>query len=302
MGKIVWLASYPKSGNTWLRLFLYAYFKLDPAKTDRIDLNDPGISAFSTQDVNRHWFDPFLGVPCETSTLADAARCRVRAHRMIAEATPGIAMVKTHNSFEADHGVPNITAEVTAGAIYIVRNPLDVVVSVKNHFGHRSMGDAIAMLNASTAKIDADEKRVANFIGSWSRNVESWAGDRRQGIFPVRYEDMLADPEKIFGWIIGVLGHEVDEERLKWAVAATSFGKLRAAEDETGFGEGSSRSQAFFRKGVANDWRDALTTGQVRKIVEKNHEMMRRFGYLDEKLERFAPKPKAKAKKLKARR
>ncbi|MEL6793743.1 MAG: sulfotransferase domain-containing protein [Pseudomonadota bacterium] len=294
MGKILWLASYPKSGNTWLRLFLYAYFKLDPLKDEAVDLNDQGLRYFSTQDVNRAWFDTLFPEGTEDITPEMAAAVRRKAHQRIADATPGMAFVKTHNTFEVDRGSHNVTPEATAGALYIVRNPLDVAVSVKNHFGHRTMGRAIDQLNTKNWRLKQDALRVSNLIGSWSQNVESWIGQQRRGIFPVRYEDMLETPEKVFGWIIGVLGHEVDEARLRWAIDITSFDKLKRREEASGFAEQSTKAETFFRRGVAGDWREALTTGQVKQIVEKNHEMMRRFGYLDERLERFVPKPKKK--------
>lgn len=292
MGKIVWLASYPKSGNTWLRFFFYAYFALDPKKHDRLDVNDPGLRSFSAQDVTPDWFQPFLGMPVADAGPADFARVRPQAHRMIADSAPGMVIVKTHNVFEPDHGTHMITPDVTAGAIYVVRNPLDVVASVRDHYGHRTMGAAIDMLNRNDMRSDGGARHIGNLFGSWSRNVESWVGAPRRGVFPVRYEDLHENPEKIFAWLIGVLGKEVDEDRLRWAIGLTRFENLQRSETESGFSEASERGGAFFRKGVSGGWRDALTTGQVKRIVEKNHEMMRRFGYLDEKLERFAPKPK----------
>lgn len=296
MGKIVWLASYPKSGNTWLRFFLYAYMKLDPAKDDRIDLNDPGLKNFSTQDINREWFEPLLGKPAADASSRDVAAHRRAAHVAIAKAAPAAIMVKTHNIFAMDHGVHTITPEVTAGAIYIIRNPLDVLPSLKDHFGHRTMGRAMQQLNTRGWRTPPGQNRVSGLIGSWSQNVESWAGDRRAGVFPVRYEDMIAEPERIFGWILGVLGQDVDDERLKWALRLTALDRMKAAEAETGFGEKPEHATAFFRRGGAGGWREALSGGQVKQVVEANHAMMDRFGYLDDKLRRFIPKgakPKA---------
>lgn len=298
MGKIIWLASYPKSGNTWLRFFLYAYFKLDPARDQRIDINDQGIRYFCTQDVNYDWYQAALGDRLPKASAQEVAAHRRAAHHMIADNAPGVVMVKTHAAFLPDKGVPNITPEVTAGAIYVVRNPLDVACSLKGHFGHKSLGGAVKQLNAKDWRAASTAERVTSLIGSWSQNVESWAGDRRNGIFPVRYEDMIADPEKIFGWIIGVLGHEVDKERLRWAIDLTSFDRMQAAETEHGFREQSRHNDSFFRRGVAGGWRDELSTGQVRDIVQANHAMMRRFGYMDEKLERFAAKPSPAKKRL----
>ena len=162
--------------------------------------------------------------------------------------------------------------------------------------GERVEDLAIQQLNRPNWRLDGNGRQAANLLGSWSQHVESWAGAPRRGIFPVRYEDMLADPEKVFGWIVGLLGHEVDEERLRFALDITRFDRMKAREEETGFGEKSRHSEAFFRRGVSGGWRDALTMGQAKRVVEKNHAMMARFGYLDERLARFVPKPKPEPK------
>ena len=204
-------------------------------------------------------------------TLKEAAgeihSLRRAAHERIAAAAKGVAFVKTHNAFIMDHGAPAITPHVTAGAVYVVRNPLDVVLSLKDHYGHRSIGDAIEQMNAPGFRISADRGRVGTAVGSWSGHVESWAGAPRRGILPVRYEDMLAAPEVAFARVIRTLGNDVDDARLRWAVGLASFDRLKAAEAETGFSERSSRSAAFFRKGVAGGWREALSPGQVRAVV-----------------------------------
>ncbi|MEO0363476.1 MAG: sulfotransferase domain-containing protein [Pseudomonadota bacterium] len=296
MGKIIWLASYPKSGNTWLRLFLYAYFRLDPTKGEAIDFGDPALRDFSVQDVQPRWWRPLLGKDPIDASPDELALKRREAQASIAASAPGLVFAKTHNAFIADRGVPNIAPETTAGAFYVVRNPLDVVVSSKDHFGIPTIDLAIQQLNAPDFRLGGSGGKAANLLGSWSQHVESWAGRPRNGIFTLRYEDMLEDPTTVFGWVIGRLGHQVDPDRLAFAVAATRFDRMRTLEDRTGFEETSRYGERFFRRGVAGGWREAMTIGHARRVVEANHAMMERFGYLDERLARLRPKNRDKRK------
>lgn len=294
MGRLLWIASYPKSGNTWVRLFLYAYAELGRGPVERLDLDAPAFDAFSVQDNHRSWYEPALERPWEEATRRDAAAARPKVHAAMAEAGPGFVPVKTHNLMAATDGVPTITAAVTAGAIYIVRNPLDVAISVKDHFGAKSIGKAIQQMNFDDYRQKRDARFVDAPVGSWRRNVESWAGARRSGVHVVRYEDMLAKPDEVFASILGKIGAPPDPARLKDAIRLTRFDALAAAEREDGFRERSGHAGAFFARGSAGHWRETLTTGQVRAIVGHNHAMMRRFGYLDGPLERFAPKASAR--------
>lgn len=290
MGQLFWLASYPKSGNTWLRYFLYAYFKLDRGVGDRIDINDPGMAMFSTQDVRFDWWRPFFAKPCQEVRPEEVSFNRRRSQEAIAKATPGAVFVKTHAPYVKDHGVDTIQGHVSAGAIYVIRNPLDVVLSLQDHFGLSSVGKAIQQLNDKTYRAPSDDKRVAQLIGSWSRNVESWVGQKRTGVFALRYEDMLEDPEKAFTYALKTMSREADKAQLDWAIRVTSFDAMAAAEKAKGFPERSSFSDAFFRKGTAGQWRDVLNAGQIKQIVAENHKMMDHCGYLSDDLMRYVPK------------
>lgn len=211
MGKLIWIASYPKSGNIWVQLFLLAYAKLKLGPVERLDLNDPGLKALSVQDNDRKVFEPFLDKPWDQATRADFSRARMQAQEAVAAARPGFTPIKSHSMFTAIDGVPVVHPGVTAGALYIVRNPLDVALSVQSHFGVKSVGKAIQMMNMAGARQRRTPRFAESKIGAWREHVESWVGLPRRGIYCLRYEDMLTDPKDAFTKALTLFGEEIDE-------------------------------------------------------------------------------------------
>src|SRR3954451_6509877 len=130
MGAIVWLASYPKSGNTWMRAFLHNFLR-NPDKS--YDINK--MSDFTLGDSQVSWYQQFDPRPGSEYSKPDVQRMRPMVHHAMTKAFPDSVFVKTHNACVEDNGHPLVSLEVTAGAIYIVRNPLDVVISYSDHIG-----------------------------------------------------------------------------------------------------------------------------------------------------------------------
>ena len=124
------------------------------------------------------------------------------------------------------------------------------------------------------------DRTVFQFLGSWSRHVRSWTA--AQGLEPhvVRYEDMLRKPTKTFGAVAEFLGVAPSRERLTRAIRFSAFGELQAQERRQGFREASEAGHAFFRTGRSGQWRKALTTAQIDRIVSVHGELMAQYGYL----------------------
>jgi Sulfotransferase domain len=274
MGKIIWLASYPKSGNTWLRAFLHNLFRRPDAAYDINRLID-----FCTSESAIGWYHEVGKRPVAELSRAEIAQLRPAVHARLTEIFPDNVFVKTHNALVEESGVPMITMAHTAGAIYVVRNPLDVCISFADHYA-RTIDQAIEDLNRPGMMTDVISTHVPEVFGSWSENVESWTARPSPALHVMRYEDMLAEPERTFGAVTRFLGLNTSTERLRHAIELSSFDKLRQQEEQRGFKERSTASERFFRVGRAGQWRTKLTPAQVEAVVRVHEKQMRRFGYL----------------------
>ncbi|MGH6718607.1 MAG: sulfotransferase domain-containing protein [Alphaproteobacteria bacterium] len=279
MGKLIWLASYPKSGNTWLRAFLHNLLR----NPDRpFDIND--LRTFCVVDSVAELYAQVDPRPPASLGPEGVARLRPSVHRFITTASPDNVFVKTHNALMADFGVPTVTAEVTAGMIYVVRNPLDVAVSFAHHLG-ASLDDTIALMNRPGARTPITAEWVGELMGSWSENVASWTGQSNPTSHVVRYEDMHARPITTFAGVARFLGLDPPRERIEKAIRLSSFRVLQEQERRHGFVEKSRAADRFFREGKTGAWRRKLTRAQVAALVEPNRIQMARFGYRPEELQ-----------------
>jgi len=276
---IVWIASYPKSGNTWARAFLHNLVRLHKGENGEQDIND--MARFSTWDLDKKHYAHFLGyAPDNAQHRREIAATRHAVHQRIADLGQGLVFIKTHNGLVMDRGHSTINFAVTAGAIYVVRNPLDVAISYAHHSGS-SIDDSIARMAAADSETNGSDLAVYEVHGSWSQHVWSWTRNPHRALHVVRYEDMLADPQKAFAAIAGHLGLASTRRHLRRAVERSSFARLRAQETEKGFRERPPNAdQSFFREGRAAQWKELLTSEQIDRIIRDHGEQMQRFGYL----------------------
>jgi hypothetical protein len=273
MGKIIWLASYPKSGNTWLRIFLHNLLRDPP---DGYDINQA--SDFCVLDSSVLRFEKFLKTPWIHWSAEDIANTRWDVQRLICMRQKDDLFAKTHNAFTEFKGKPLIYPEFTAGAIYVVRNPLDVCISLADHYGV-NLDQAIRILNDPEAGAPSDGQAVYEIHRSWALHVQSWTGTMEAGKLVIRYEDMLRQPEIAFGRVAKFLGLQPTADRLQRAIRNSSFDKLRGQEEKVGFKERGPKATRFFRVGKSDQWRTVLSESQVDRVVRKNMQQMQRFGY-----------------------
>lgn len=277
MSNIVWLASYPKSGNTWVRAFLdnLLHDARKPLAVDR----PSGMFAQGESAIG--WYRIADPRPPEQWKPADIARMRPRVHKMIADSAPGTVFCKTHNALTTINGHPTVNMAVSAGAIYIVRNPLDIVLSFAD-FQACSVDTAIAIMATDGFTTPTNTRNVSEHMASWSQHVASWTAGENRGVHVVRYEDLLEQPLKTFTGIVAYLGQRFERKRIERAIDNASFDTLRRQEQQNGFSEKPAHQKAFFRKGTAGQWRQELTAGQAARVVADHREQMARFGYLPE--------------------
>lgn len=275
MSGIIWLASYPKSGNTWLRAFLHNLLlnpdaPLPPDALNRVATGDHDIKLFETV-AGRSLADE----PDET-----LYRLIPETHRYLAHLDPAQPIfVKTHHYLGMAQGVPLVTMQWTTGAIYVVRDPRDVAISFADHYG-LTMDRAIASMNDPTNYLLRGPHNMAQHLKDWSSHVQSWTHKPNPRLHVVRYEDMLAKPGPTFKKIAHFLGLDPAADQLTKAIRFSSFKELRKQEEEKGFSERTPTSRRFFRKGETGQWRTGLSLAQRQAIESAHGATMKRFGYL----------------------
>lgn len=274
---IVWLASYPKSGNTWTRTFLHNLVKAMSGEDDIQDIN--ALNRFTAGVSGREQYAKILGFKPTNEHRDQIAAVRHEVQRRVAGEFDGLIFTKTHQALMVDRGSTTINFEVTAGAIYMVRNPLDVAISYAHHRGC-PIDETIEIMGSENAEMEVSETQVNEVYGTWSQHVLSWTRKPHQAIYVMRYEDMLAEPEKTFGGLAGHLLFAPTPAQLACAIDRSSFDKLKAQEERDGFREKAKRADRFFREGRAGQWKEVLTRQQVDQIVKDHREQMARFGYL----------------------
>ena len=173
--------------------------------------------------------------------------------------------------------------DLTVGAVYMVRDPRDVAVSLADHSGS-SIDEAIALMKKPKAAIGPNGpmqgRQMFEIVGDWSSHVQSWTNKWHPRITTFRYEDCLADPEGTLGKLPPFLGISKDLWRIKAALAASSFESLQKIEAEQGFNEKSKHTETFFARGKAGGWQEVLSAAQAKKIERDHRKVMTHFGYL----------------------
>jgi hypothetical protein len=275
MPGILWLASYPKSGNTWMRAFL-ANLILDSAAP----LSLARIGEVCPSEPAEVWFRPFAQGKVADLPAREIAALRVKAQERVVSLNRNVVPMKTHSYLGEDCGHPIFSMSATFGAVYIVRDPRDVAISAADHFG-KTLEEMIEMMADPLATgMPMPGVIVHELQSSWSNHVESWTKWNHPGIFVVRYEDLLADPLDQFGRIARHFGIATDPARIARAVESSSFKQLQKMEAEQGFVERSLHSERFFRAGRAGGWQEKLTPEQARRIESDHAAQMKRYGYL----------------------
>jgi aryl sulfotransferase len=280
MRLIYWLASYPKSGNTWLRLFLANYCAEEHAL---IGINQMG----GAMAASRELFEDYAGLDTSELTLAEIERYRPRVYAALAARLVAPLFLKTHDACTCNAvGEWLFPPEATAGVIYLVRNPLDVAVSLAHHAGippeqavNRLCNPAYVLSNPGDRLGDQLPQRLFD----WSGHGRSWLNQDSLPVHLVRYEDLWAHPTETFGDLIRFAGLPSEPGRLQRALAATRFERLQAQEAAEGFVERRPLStRPFFGLGRAGGWRAELNPDLVRQLINAHRAMMRRLGYLTE--------------------
>ena len=274
MGNLIWLASYPKSGNTWTRIFLANYLlnaqkPIPINEVHRVGIGDSIADTYRIAGKGRYDPDDYL----------THLRQRERVMRGIVNNGADMNFVKTHNENGKAFGTTLIPRKYTRAAIYIVRHPLDVVISYARHYG-MSQSQAARAISRPDNTTRGDQRNVMQYLGVWSAHVEGWAKAKGFDTHVMRYEDMKARPHSSFAAMLEYLGVPLDDERLDRAIRFSSFDELRKQEGESGFIERSEKSEKFFHSGTTGQWEGVLSDEDIAFMTQKHASVMAEYGYL----------------------
>lgn len=283
MSGVYWLASYPKSGNTWFRIFLTNLLGDDE---DKLDLNELTTDSIAS---SRGLVDMYLAFDSADLQFKEIANVRPPVYEWISH--EGVEKnesyyIKVHDAYVNEKtGDRFATPNTKQKTIYLVRNPLDVAPSYAHHNGTdveaavKEMGKYTA-LSRSVIRL---QDQLVQPMGSWSFHVESWLDHPEANTHVVRYEDMQMRPLETFLAAAEHLDIDTDEDKVARAIEASKFDKIKSKEQESGFREAPSHSQGnFFRQGKSDTWNNDLTEDQRNKVLTDHREIMLRLGYLDE--------------------
>lgn len=269
---IFWLASYPRSGNAWCRAVL-SNLMLPPGE----DPADIRRLAAPPTAISRDAFDTELDCSSSEMTFDEVERLRHDLYLRLAALAREPLVIKLHCAYRhASDGRPIFPHAATAGVALIVRNPLDVALSLAPFLG-MGLDEVIDWMGREHAELSGQHTgstpALPQRIGSWSGHAESWLDASGMRLHLVRYEDLQADPVAEFGALAGFLGMDASPERIRAAVDRSAFDDLQAQEVRQ---SGGARR---FRRGRAGEWRDALSADRRERLVAAHGPMMRRLGY-----------------------
>lgn len=272
---IVWLASYPKSGNTWTRIFLANYLFNRQTPMPINEIHKLGIG-----DAIARTYRMVAGRPIDTTDPRGTLALRGRVLQAIVSNGADVNLVKTHNRRDFALGTELIPPTFTRSAVYILRNPLDLVLSYCRHYGG-TLEETVERIGRDDNAVAGDSESVPQFLGNWSDHVRGWTRGARFPVLVLRYEDLHDKPEESFSRLLGHLGVPVDAERLARAIRFSSFGEVARQESEAAFVEKSALADRFFSVGRAGQWQEALPPELADRIRREHGAVMRTHGYLE---------------------
>ena len=278
---IIWLASYPKSGNTLLRSILATYFYSNDG-----DFKFKHLYKIGQFPAVEHFEN--LGI--DTSKEEEIFKNFIEAQKKINIANRRFKFFKTHSSLCKISGCNFTDLNNTLGVIYIVRDPRNVVTSFAHHY-NMSIDDATnAMIDENRFFVKTDLMH-RSFLGSWKFNFNSWKiWNEKNKYLLVKYEDLVNKKKsvliKIFKFLndLGTIKNEINMVKLNKTIKSTDFEKMKKMEKMGLFHESiiddkTGEKKDFFNLGPKNNWRQILDTKNRKKIEKSFCDEMNELGY-----------------------
>ena len=275
MFKNIFLASYPKSGNTWMRSIIGNLYNFDK------EFNLKTLKSIPLLSIKEN-FDEFeKKIYSENNVLNFdwVSQNIIECQKILNNKSNHLNIFKTHSVRHK-----KFTNEtVNAGFIYIIRDPRDVVVSFKN-FSGKSIDKIINELLYEKTNI-INTNGAHELLSTWKLNVLSWLNYNTVPRLIIRYEDLILNIREIVINVIEFLNktHRIklnlSDADIDQIIENTSFNNLKKIENKYGFDE-SSKHSSFFRTGTSNQWKDILSKQQLKLIENNLQTLMKHFNYI----------------------
>jgi len=277
---IIWIASYPKSGNTFLRTFLASYYYSKKGKFD-FDLL-----------LKIHQFPNMKFSKTKSLCEEDASSKWILNQNEFFD-KDNLNFVKTHNCLLPYKGNKFTTKDQTIGAIYVVRDPRNVITSMTHHYSityeialKKMLDDNATLLQKS---YDGDFSNFT-YLSSWSKNYRSWKNSNEFKILFIKYEELELNKEDTFAKVLSFINalsnyeKDIDEKKFYNSLNSTSFSNLQNKEKNEGFEESvisreTGKKIPFFNLGFKNRWQKILPEDIKKKINESLSEDIKALGY-----------------------
>lgn len=275
-GKVVWMASYPKSGNTWFRCFLSALIH------GHVDINRIQTDGLFS---SRHMFDSVTDIDSRLLDEQEANQRMADVYSFHVKRAPKLEFTKVHDAYSyLPNGKPLFPSKISHHVIYLVRNPLDVVASFANH-NSNTKDDSIKIMNSKDGYLAKQKEglniqnQLPQLMYDWSGHVLSWMNQKDIPVTVIRYEDTKADPLKSFKNALDNLNLKVSKRKIVEAIELAKFDRLKKMEEDVGFKEKAATVKSFFRSGKAGGYRNELTLNQIEVMLGAHAKTMKKLGY-----------------------
>ena len=283
---IIWLASYPKSGNTWVRSFLTSLLY---NKKNEANLKD--LVNIQQYPLRSH----FTNLVSKIDDLSELSSNWILSQKIINQ-DKKIKFFKTHHALCKFKNSYFTNGEVSLGVVHIVRDPRNVISSILYHYSKKNYEEAKDFLfderKAIGKRFDPNDpevnRNIFTVLSSWKNHYTSWKQFKKNYLL-IKYEDLLSNPKDEFynlsNYLSKLLSIEFENNKINHAIKSNSFENLKKLEKEGGFEEAVSDKETgekkeFFNLGPANDW-SKLLSSELRESIEREFEVeMRELGYI----------------------
>ena len=282
---IIWISSYPKSGNTWVRAFVASLLYDENGINDLSQLKK--IKQFPTRKLFKHLMDDFQNIEKIYENWINV--------QDYINLDNQVKLLKTHH-VNCKIGKFNFTNdENSLGVIHIVRDPRNIITSIKNHFSIQTLKEAKNFIFnennwvgiVKNNKDELQDNKIPTLISSWKTNYLSWR-KRTKNYLLIRYEDLVKNPNeeffKISIFLEKTMNKKFSEKKVFNAIRTSSFDNMKELEQKEQFNEfvtdSNNQKVKFFNLGPKNDWKSFLSDEIVEEINFKFKNEMQELGYL----------------------